>query len=271
MTWTDTQILILDAAERLFAAQGFGSTSLRMIVAEANVNLAAVHYHFGSKEGLIQQMFIRRIEPINAQRLNRLNELESEWKALVGGATSKSTGPTTRIAKAERERLKALIRAFVEPPLLLSHDVENGGAQFTRVLGRVFSEPDEALFGFFVQRFEEVVRRYISAFSDLLKHLCPAELFWRFQYMIGCMAHTVAMPCKMKEVVFQITPNHSAEFEVAQLVEFVAGGMLAPSNPEFSQNNDNDISIQDVFESIGANSIHDELGATSNQSISKNN
>ena len=79
------------------------------------------------------------------------------------------------------------------------------------------------------------------------------------------------MPCKMKEVVFQITPNHSAEFEVAQLVEFVAGGMLAPSNPEFSQNNDNDISIQDVFESIGANSIHDELGATSNQSISKNN
>lgn len=247
-----------------------------MIVAEANVNLAAVHYHFGSKEGLIQQMFIRRIEPLNAQRLNRLNELESEWKAVVGGATSKSTGSALRISKAERDRLKALIRSFVEPPLLLSHDGENGGAQFTRVLGRVFSEPDEALFGFFVQRFEEVVRRYISAFSALLKHLCPAELFWRFQYMIGCMAHTVAMPCKMKEVVFQITPNHSAEFEVAQLVEFVAGGMLAPGNPEFSNKNF-DISIQEVFASIGAGSRHIETDATvvkvptSDQSISKNN
>ena len=54
----NTKDRILDAAERLFAHKGIEATSLRNITAEAGVNLAAVNYHFQSKEAL-------QIETIN--------------------------------------------------------------------------------------------------------------------------------------------------------------------------------------------------------------
>ncbi len=246
LTWTETQIGILDAAERLFAAQGFGSTSLRMIVAEAGVNLAGVNYHFGSKEGLIQQMFLRRIEPINQERIQSLDELQQSWAA--SSRKSASTGQSSQSQKVSRTgqlRLKAIIRAFVEPPLLLSHDVAGGGAQFMQVLGRVFTEPDEALFEFFVRQFDEVVHRYIEALGSVLVHLSPSELLWRFQFMLGSMAHTISMPCKMKDTLLRVDPTHTAEREVMFLVDFVAGGMLAPSNPACPSTDK--IIIKDVF------------------------
>ena len=59
MNTPDTRERLLDAAEHLFAHHGIGSTSLRSITAEAETNLASVHYHFGSKEALIEAVFAR--------------------------------------------------------------------------------------------------------------------------------------------------------------------------------------------------------------------
>ncbi|MDY7020508.1 MAG: TetR/AcrR family transcriptional regulator, partial [Cyanobacteriota bacterium] len=56
----DTKEQILNAAERHFALFGFAGTSLRAVTREANVNLAAVHYHFGSKEELFKAV-VRRV------------------------------------------------------------------------------------------------------------------------------------------------------------------------------------------------------------------
>src|SRR5580704_18486326 len=72
----DTKQRILDSAERLFADNGFDSTSLRTIIADAKVNLAAIHYHFHSKEALLDAVILRRLEPINRQRLAMLDECE---------------------------------------------------------------------------------------------------------------------------------------------------------------------------------------------------
>lgn len=47
---SDTKTRILDAAEKLFAERGFSETSLRLITSKAEVNLASVNYHFGSKK-----------------------------------------------------------------------------------------------------------------------------------------------------------------------------------------------------------------------------
>src|SRR6478672_8382007 len=71
---TDTKKRILDVAERLFADQGFAGTSLRGIIADAGVNLAAVHYHFRSKEALLEAVLIRRIGPLNQERLALLDQ-----------------------------------------------------------------------------------------------------------------------------------------------------------------------------------------------------
>src|SRR5207249_7612515 len=68
----DTKLRILDAAERLFAQQGF-DVSIRAITDEAGVNLAAVNYHFQSKEALLDAIIARRIEPVNKRRLEMLD------------------------------------------------------------------------------------------------------------------------------------------------------------------------------------------------------
>ena len=75
---TDTKEKILDTAERLIGEQGYAATSLRHVIAEAGVNLAAVHYHFGSKEGLLDAVVTRKVTPVNLTRLTRLERLEAE-------------------------------------------------------------------------------------------------------------------------------------------------------------------------------------------------
>ena len=75
---SDTKCKILDVAERLFAEQGYAATSLRHIIAEAGVNLAAIHYHFGSKEELLDGLVARIAVPVNADRIARLDRLEAE-------------------------------------------------------------------------------------------------------------------------------------------------------------------------------------------------
>src|SRR5690349_13215808 len=64
MAQSDTVERILDAAEILFAEKGFSETSLRLITSKAQVNLAAVNYHFGSKKSLIQAVFSRFLGPL---------------------------------------------------------------------------------------------------------------------------------------------------------------------------------------------------------------
>src|SRR5215475_7182897 len=76
-TQATTKDRILDAAEKLFAMNGFEATSLRQITAEAGVNLAAVNYHFQSKEALLGAVFSRRVVPVNRRRIELLNALEA--------------------------------------------------------------------------------------------------------------------------------------------------------------------------------------------------
>src|SRR5215208_2869630 len=75
-TSADTKTRILDAAESLFMEHGFEATSLRQLTSAAAVNLAAVNYHFGSKEELFQAVLTRRLDPMNQERFALLDELE---------------------------------------------------------------------------------------------------------------------------------------------------------------------------------------------------
>ena len=101
-----TRTAILTAAERLYADRGFGDVTLRDIVAEANVNLAAVNYHFGSKDELIAELFVTRSLATNRERLNELKAAEEAGggragidailHALVGPTLRGCLGPTAR-------------------------------------------------------------------------------------------------------------------------------------------------------------------------------
>src|SRR5512145_2902278 len=74
----ETRTRILDAAEELFMQHGFEGASMRMLTARAGVNLAAINYHFGSKDALIEAVFRRRLDVMNAERIAQLERLEQE-------------------------------------------------------------------------------------------------------------------------------------------------------------------------------------------------
>src|SRR2546430_14347990 len=82
----DTKQRILDSAERLFAEYGFAGVSLRAIIADAKVNLAAIHYHYRSKEALFDAVILRRLEPINRERLGRVEFFEQPTLGQILGA-----------------------------------------------------------------------------------------------------------------------------------------------------------------------------------------
>src|SRR5258708_30610335 len=115
-----TGAAILSGAERLSADRGFGDVTLRDIVAAADVNLAAVNYHFGSKDELIAELFVTRSIATNRERLNELKLAEQAGggRADIDVILRALVGPTLRgCLDPERERSTAarfMIRASIE-------------------------------------------------------------------------------------------------------------------------------------------------------------
>ena len=114
----DTKEIILDTAERLFAERSFSSVSLREITAEAGVNLAAVNYHFGSKDALLLAVFRRRAVDLNRERLNLLREAEARA----------GDGPAP---------LYDILHALVCPPIRWTQQPGSGQSVFIQFMGRV--------------------------------------------------------------------------------------------------------------------------------------
>src|ERR1700730_3131631 len=162
-----TKDRILDAAERLFAIQGFEATSLRAITAEAGVNLAAVNYHFQSKGALLRAVIARRIGPVNRRRL----ELLDAWE-------------TTRTRD-----LHGLIQAFMIPAIELKR---TNARNFLPLLGRMYTEPGEFVEHVFKDHLREVSQRFIAAFQGALPQLSREEVIWRIHFMLGIMCHILA-------------------------------------------------------------------------------
>lgn len=208
MSAVDTKDRIIAAAERLFAERGFAGTSLRTVTSEAGVNLAAVHYHFGTKDALLQAVFDRRIGPVNKQRLQRLDELE-------------------RQAGEEGPALEDILEAFLLPIMDLKRDLEGEGMVWSRFIGRVYSEPLEIVERLILEQFEEVGRRFATALAIALPHLSPGEVVERLQFTIGVMSHTlidlhrVVLPSDGLQEIGPAT--------VPRMIRFIAAGFRAPS------------------------------------------
>jgi AcrR family transcriptional regulator len=207
-TGADTKQRILDAAEGLFAERGIGATSLRAVIAAAGVNLAAVHYHFGSKEALLAAVVQRRIEPLNQQRLELLEGLERE------------AGDGSPV-------LEKLVEAFVVPPLRLCQDPQRG-EMFMKLMGRLLAEPELFFQRIAGSQFAEVRERFVSAIRKALPHLTPEEIMWRLMFAIGAMAHAMRTAPWIPLASGGICRQASVEETVRRLVRFISGGLEAP-------------------------------------------
>lgn len=167
--------LILDAAESLFAEQGFAQVSIRDIAEAAKANIAAVNYHFGSKERLFEALFARRVIPVNSMRIELLEAAEKR-------------------GRHGKPALRDLIDAFVRPPLLLG-DPERHGAQglvMMRFLSRMLAMPKEHIF--LEAYYGEVRNRFINRLTDILPGLPYETILWRYNLMVGALIYALAGP-----------------------------------------------------------------------------
>jgi AcrR family transcriptional regulator len=203
-----TKDRILDAAEKLFSDQGFGETSLRAITTEADVNLAAVNYHFGTKDRLMEAVFERRLAPLNHERIALLDALE---------------------ASDENPPLERILEAFVGPPLRLHRDIDRGGPIFMRLLGRTLTEPSQAVIEIVVRQFAEIAARFTPALERALPFLPPDEVFWRMHFAIGAMAHTMCDSFRLKVIsAGRCNAGEDIDATIRRLVSFIAAGLRAP-------------------------------------------
>jgi len=204
---TATKERILDTAERLFADHGFTATSLRDITNEAEVNLAAVNYHFGSKEALLLAVLERAWSPINRARLDRLDALEQD--------TAGASIPT-----------ESLVRAFLTPLFEKWCEWGESEPKFLRLVGRMHGEVDPKLRAKFIEPFEQVFLRFSAAFQRSLPKLDATEVHWRVLFLVGSMAYTVTWgtTINLSDSADRRDPVDILE----NLIQFASTGMTAP-------------------------------------------
>jgi len=203
---TDTKTRILDTAERLFAEHGVAGTSLRSVTTAANVNLAAVHYHFGSREALVHAVFERRIVPINHERLRRLDALEASG----------------------HPALEDVIDAFVGPAFELVRDPD--GARFIRILARLFLDPSHDTRRLLMEFFVDVARRYMAALHRILGDDVGRDPFIDFKLVLGVMVHGLTMDVETR-LLLERSGRAATPIDFDQVrrrvVAFVTAGLRA--------------------------------------------
>ena len=170
MASDQTRSAILAAAERLYADRGFGDVTLRDIVAEANVNLAAVNYHFGSKDELIAELFVTRSIQTNRERLNELKAAEE-----AGGG---------------RAAIEDIMRALVGPTLrgCLGPDREGSTAARFMIRASIESVPP-------IRRIKNREVDHLRKFAAALRRAMPGrddtELYWGLHFALAMAHHTI--------------------------------------------------------------------------------
>ncbi|MGH8678946.1 MAG: TetR/AcrR family transcriptional regulator [Burkholderiales bacterium] len=206
----DTKDRILAAAEALFMERGYASTSMREITAKAKVNLAAVNYHFGSKEALVREVFERRLGPLNAARLAYLEKME---RAAAGRALP----------------VEGVVEAIVLPALHVSRDPLTGGAIFLRLLGRAIAEPGSYVREILPAHHRQVIVRFKEAFARALPDLPEAELAWRMHFMFGAISYSMAGNDVLQLIgTCRLDGAGDAQSIIKRLIPFLAGGLQAP-------------------------------------------
>lgn len=207
---------LIAAATALFASRGFDGVSLREITSKAKANVAAVNYHFGGKDRLIEEVLRTMFEPIASERTRRLDELDA--------AAARGRKPTAA----------QVVRIIIEPMFGALDDPKRAGA----VLGlgaRLMMEPHRAL-AVMAKYFRSTMERCHAALRLAVPHLDPATAFWRLHFLIGASLHvmhaghsaTIKPPLPVPSPLLTDDP-HRMRRAVEELVAFAATGMRAPT------------------------------------------
>lgn len=207
-----TRDRIVDVAERLFAEHGYNGVSLRTITATAGVNMAAVHYYFRTKEGLLRAIFEARV--------GRMNE---ERRALLMACIPSDP--------AARPDVRAVLEAFIGPGMRVGQTEQ--GARFNRLSAICSVEPDPAVKNIVFGVHDDVARLFVDILARACPHLSRDELYVRLQCVFGSMMYIRADNGRVARLMPDVAPAPASEAGVAttlsRMLDFLVGGLEGPS------------------------------------------
>ncbi len=201
-----TRMRIINAAEALFGDKGFRAMTLRDVTREAHVNLAAVNYHFGSKKDLMRAVVRNRFEPINRERLQRLDRLVAEH--------APDPVPTRAI-------FEALYRPLFESAVTASGEPDRA---LIRLIGRALAEPAAFMRSMHSEFFRELGLRFLNELGRACPQLDEQTLQYRFFYAVSMMIGSIVEQTRLE--TFSAGKLDGRDFDrlVAGLIDFSVAG-----------------------------------------------
>jgi AcrR family transcriptional regulator len=200
-----TKARIIEAAEYLFALQGYGQTSMREITARADVNLASVNYHFGSKKNLIQAVLKRYFDVMMPQ----IDEALAKLVPSVG-----------------RKGVDQVLQNLKGPLLNLNAAQPDGTEMFVQLLGKGYTESQGHLRRFIMGSYGETVQTILAMLRTALPAIPADELFWRLHFAIGSFVFSMASSQALKDIA---KADYQQDIDIADVIEhlfpFVAQGI----------------------------------------------
>jgi AcrR family transcriptional regulator len=196
---------ILRSAEQLFSARGIDGVSLREITSDAGVNSASAHYHFGSKNAVLEALFTLRARPIIERREEMLAQL--------------------KLDRYGRPVLEDVLRAFLQPALDLLNSPD--GATFTLLRARMVLERGDAKLKVMTRTFDRTNVKTLKMLAKALPKLPQKDLYWRFHFLLATMVYTMAQPGRIESVTKGQIKTSDTDSALEQLIRFAAAGFRA--------------------------------------------
>lgn len=203
---SESKLRLLEAAEQLFAERGFETVSVRDVTQLAKANVAAVNYHFGSREGMVALVVSRYLIPVNEERLARLDALERKWS---GKAVP----------------LEEIIDAFVRPVVGLVRKSELSQSLFGKLVGRIFAMRGEGLPPAVEEQMKTLIERFTRALGKALPTVSQEELVWRMHFLVGSIIHMLMNQEMLQRLSGGASGNPTMEVTLGRFVRFAAAGL----------------------------------------------
>ena len=197
---------LLDAAEQLFADRGFEAVSVRDITQLAKTNVAAVNYHFGSRDSLLTLVMIRYMSPVNEERLVRLDAAERKGSGKVAP-------------------LEEIIDALVRPLVSQVRKSELSERLFYKLIGRIFAQQEDGLPPQIEDQLRHVFDRFTRAFAKALPTVATDDLVWRIHLMAGGMIHLLTHQDVLQRLTNGASGAPTMEASLGRFIRFAAAGL----------------------------------------------
>lgn len=203
---------ILDAAELIFADEGFAGAKMRDIANEAGVNQALIRYYFGSKEELFDDVFRRRGALLSGRRHVLLDDV---------------------LSRKDRPKVEDIVLAYLAPQWEMKYSGP-AGAAFVRLQARLHAEPAEHSFRLRREVYDSSVKRFISEISQLIPDVPKDVVSLRMAFLVGTYLFMLNDLGRLND----LTDGQLGEVEKSQMLRhltaFLTAGLKSPLPQETS-------------------------------------